>query len=36
MFGEEDILEESKRIYSAKCDSLDGVLYYVRTKDFFE
>lgn len=34
MFGHEHILEKKKRTYSVKCDSLDGILYFMRRKDF--
>ncbi len=34
MFGHEHILEKKNRTYSAKCDSLDGEVYFMRKKDF--
>ncbi|EAR99984.2 cyclic nucleotide-binding domain protein (macronuclear) [Tetrahymena thermophila SB210] len=36
MFGEEEILQFKNRNFSVKCDSIDGILYFIRKKDFLQ
>ncbi|KAL4453473.1 hypothetical protein ABPG74_017680 [Tetrahymena malaccensis] len=36
MFGEDEILQYKNRNFSVKCDSIDGILYFIRKKDFLQ
>ncbi|KAL4495224.1 hypothetical protein ABPG72_007331 [Tetrahymena utriculariae] len=36
MFGEEEILQYKNRNFSVKCESINGILYFIRKKDFLQ